>query len=151
KIAAGRYYVTIEHDGWRALTAPSEGRIVADAVKLDSAPPTPAHPKSKDNFDFDIIRQNFSPPPTDNQLYVTGQGAITQHQFTERAQCEKSANQPCLWVESSERLRVLGYKSEPYQGLLSFVVRVGSTRSAEQQLVLSRISDAGVLVWTLAL
>ena len=47
---------------------------------------------------------------------------------------------------------MIGYKAESYQGPLTFSVQVGAgARSAEKKLTLSRMSETGVLLWSIGI
>src|SRR3984893_7542256 len=146
-LPAGRYYVTVDEENLVDQVVPGELRVQVN-VKLDAAHPTTAYANGAGSFDFDVVGQNFSPEPQDDQINVAGLGGIIlkEHRFKDQDACKNPANWPCLWVESSEKLHVLGYKGERYQGPLLLSVGVGSVRSAEKQLVLSRISETWVLV-----
>jgi len=148
-LAPGRYYVKVTYNGVTEQ-APGELRVEANAVKLDAAHPTTAYKNEKGGFDFDVIGQNFNARfPQDNKIYISGRGQIIKEWFADKQQCDASTNLPCLWVESSETLHVVGYTAEPYQGPLTFSVRVGGSQSAEKRLTLSRMSETGVLLWSI--
>ena len=151
-LPAGRYYLTVDDENLVNQVVPGELRVQAN-VKLDATHPTTAYANGSGSFDFDVVGQNFSPEPQDDQIYIAGQGSIIarEHRFKEKPSCVNIANWPCLWVESSEKLHVFGYKSEPYQGPLLLSVVVGSVRSAEKPLVLARWSETGVLVASIGL
>jgi hypothetical protein len=150
-LAPGRYYVKLTYNA-ATEQVPGELRVAADAVKLDSAHPTTAYRSARGRFDFDVIGQNFNEDvPEDNKIYVSGQGQIIKEWAADKQHCADSDNLPCLWVESSEKLHVVGYKNESYQGPLTFSVQVGSVRSAEKRLTLSRMSETGVLLFSTAI
>jgi len=143
----GRYYLKLTYEGVTEQ-APGELRVQADLVKVDSAHSTdPTNPyEEKDMFDFEIIGQNFNrDAPNDNQIYIPGQGLIIRDSSADKKHCNESTTLPCLWVESSERLHVIGYKAGFFQSLLSFSVKVGNVQSAEMKFTLSRKSKNYVL------
>jgi hypothetical protein len=149
--APGRYYLTVDYDGLSRRLVPGELRVVAK-VQLNSTHPTTAYQDSNGTFHFEVIGQNFSENPQDDQIYIGGDPKIlAAHRFNSAEDCKAPANFPCLWVESSEKLHVVGYKSDRYQGPLLLSVKVGSAWSAQKQLVLSRMSETGVLVTSLAI
>ncbi len=150
KLAPDRYYVALDYDDLQNKPVPGELRV-EDTVQLDAAHPTTAYRNPKGSFDFAVIGQNFSQDPKYDQIYVAGQGPIIKSQLVDENQCSQTTNLPCLWVESPERLHVVGYKAEHYQGPLSFSVVVGSVGSAEKPLVLSRMSEAGVVFCSVAI
>jgi hypothetical protein len=139
-------------------------RVDANAAKLDSAYPTTAYRNANAGFDFDIIGQNFNIGfPEDNKIYISGRGQIIKKWFPDKQQCDgwsldatrrdaRSTDLPCAWVESPEKLHVVGYQAESYQGPLTFSVQVGAgARSAEKKLTLSRMSETGVLLWSIGI
>ena len=147
-LAPGRYYVQLTYDG-ATEQVPGELRVETDAVKVDSAHPTTAYKSPSGGFNFDVIGQNFNADALEqNQIYVTGPGAIIKEWSRDKQHCDETPNLPCLWVESSEKLHVIGYKPDPYQGPLSFSVKVGASTSPSKKLTLSRMSETGVLVFT---
>jgi hypothetical protein len=151
-LAPGRYYIELTYAGAAAERIPGELRVVGNAVKLDSAYPTTAYRNAKGGFDFDVIGQNFNAGvPNDNQIYISGRGPIIQNWSPDKQGCD-NGSPPCLWVESTEKLHVVGYKAESYQGPLSFSVQVGTApRSPEKKLTLSRMSETGVLIWSIGI
>jgi hypothetical protein len=159
KLDPGRYYLTVDYQG-AIEKVPGELRVVPDAVQLDSAHPTTAYKNAAGSFDFDVVGQNFSPTPDDNNVYVAGQGPIIKSWASkEDPECKNKTPQglPCLWVDTPpgnralEKLHVVGYQAEHYQGPLSFSVGVGSVRSGEKQLVLSRMSEPGIVFWSVGI
>jgi hypothetical protein len=149
----GRYYLTRTSENGFEVVEPSELRIQPKAVQLDSPHPTTAYRSPDGRFAFDIIGQNFSERAKDNQVYVSGQGPIIKSWKGSTGQCEPANQPPCLSVESSEKLHVSGYSSERYQGPLSLSVGItgSNVRSAEKPLVLSRMSETGVLFWSVVI
>jgi hypothetical protein len=149
----GRYYLTRTTENGIEVVEPSELRIQPKAVQLDSPHPTTAYRSPDGRFAFDIVGQNFSERPQDNQVYVSGQGPIIKSWKGSTGQCEPADQPPCLSVESSEKLHVSGYSSERYQGPLSLSVGItgSNVRSAEKPLVLSRMSETGVLFWSMVI
>jgi hypothetical protein len=158
KLDPGRYYLTVDYQG-ATERVPGELRVVPDAVQVDSAHPTTAYKNSAGSFDFDVVGQNFSSTPEDNNIYVAGQGPIIKSWAKDEPTCRQMNPKelPCLWVDtppgnrSPEKLHIVGYQAEHYQGPLTFSVGVGSVRSTEKQLVLSRMSEPGVLFSSVAL
>ena len=127
-------------------------RVSDNAVSLDSAHPTTAYGNGKGSFDFDVIGQGFSSNLNDDRIYIAGMGSIIQSRADKNdLRCEnKTADQlPCLWYESPDKLHVVGYSAGPYQGPVSFAVEVGSVRSAQKNLVLARLSPAGIRFWSI--
>ena len=157
KLDPGRYYLTVDYQGTTEVV-PGELRVVPDAVKLDSAHPTTAYRNAIGSFDFDVVGQNFSSTPEDNNVYIAGQGLIIKSWGTkEDPDCKEHPAFPCLWIDPAnvdqppDKLHVVGYQAEHYQGPLSFSVDVRGIRSGEKQLVLSRMSEPGVLFWSVAI
>lgn len=151
-LPTGRYYVKLTYNG-ATEQLPGELRVEANAVKVDAANPTTAYRNANGGFNFDIIGQNFNKDvPENNQVYISGRGPIIEDWSTDKQHCDESPKLPCLWVESSEKLHVVGYRAERYQGPLTFSVQVGSTRSApEKKLTLSRMTETGVLILTIGI
>jgi hypothetical protein len=146
----GRYYLLLTYDDLKATLVPGELRTQS-TVQLSSTHPTTAYKNSQGTFDFEVIGANFSTFPQDDQIYIGGDPKIGKdHRFSSAEPC-RDLTTPCLWVESSEKLHVVGYKKERYEGPLLLSVGVGSARSAQKQLVLSRMSETGVLVASLAI
>ena len=148
KVTPGRYYVTLK-SGDTSLPVPGELRI-QPAVRLDATHPTTAYRDPKTGlFNFDVIGDHFSADvPSQNQIYISGQGAIIRDWQTTGEACEQAKKFPCLWVEpsSTQKLHVVGYSPQPYQGPLKLSVRVGAVQSDEKDLVLARVSETGVLL-----
>jgi hypothetical protein len=147
----GRYYLTVDYHGQANAPVPGELRIQAKAVQLDAAHPATAYRNKDGSFDFDVVGQNFSGIPDDNQIYIAGQGSIIKSWA--KGDCPAANARPCLSLESSEKLHVSGYSGERYQGPLLFSVGINGTgiRSSEKPLILSRMSETGVLLWTVAI
>jgi hypothetical protein len=147
KLPLGRYSVELTYDG-----SPTPERIPGELnpVTLDSAYPTTAYRNARGTFDFAVIGQNFNTDdPEANKVIISGRGPIITKWCKNKQECETSTDIPRLWVESAEKLHVYGYDAGPYQGPLSFSVKVGDTPSAEKKLTLSRMSETGVLLWSL--
>ena len=149
----GRYYLMLDYDNLANALVPGEIRVQPNAVQVDATHPTTAYSNANGGFDFDVIGRNFSENPQDDQIYISGKGSIVapDSRFAQKAECEKSTKKPCLWVESTEKLHVIGYQNERYQGPLLLSVQVGTARSAEKPLVLSRMSETGVLLSSIAI
>jgi hypothetical protein len=157
KLDPGRYYLTVDYQGVTDKV-PGELRVEPDAVQLDSAHPTTAYRNDRHSFDFDVVGQNFSSTLQDNNVYVAGQGLIIKDWANKNdPDCKQTSTFPCLWIDPSnglqppDKLHVVGYHAEPYQGPISFSVQVGSVRSGEKQLVLSRMSEPGILFSSVAI
>jgi hypothetical protein len=154
KLTPGRYYLTLTYGGLQDAVVPSELRVVSD-VQLDSAHPTTAYHNDRGSFDFDIIGRNFSANVNDDQVYVAGQGSIIHSRAASKEQCEAmpADKLPCLWYDPNDpdKLHVVGYKEEQYQGLLNFGVQVGSVQSAQKRLVLARLSPTGIRFWSVVI
>ncbi len=154
----GRYYLTLNYQG-ATEQVPGELRVVPDAVQLDSAHPTTAYKSPNEGFDFDVVGQNFSSHLEDDDVIVSGQGSIIRSRAgPDNLDCNNPAKgQPCLWIDPPDgdkppdKLHVVGYHAEHYQGPINFSVEVGGVRSAEKALVLSRMSETGVLFTSVAL
>jgi hypothetical protein len=159
KLDTGRYYLTVDYQGVTEKV-PGELRVEPNAVQLDSAHPTTAYKNAVGSFDFDVVGQNFSSTPTDNNVYIAGQGLIIAPGgwgTTEDPDCKKHSQFPCLWIDPPngdrppDKLHIVGYQAQRYQGPFTFSVDVRGVRSAEKQLVLSSISEPGVLFWSVAI
>ena len=155
KLAPGRYFLTLTEKTAadvlvRDVNIPSEIRVPNDPVKLDSTHPTTAYRNRATNqFDFDVIGENFSViEPKDNQVIIAGLGPIIKDYDVSEEACRKRPAEklPCLWIAQPQIIHVVGYKPEPYQGPLSLTVRVGSAKSQPTRLILSRMSETGVMV-----
>ncbi len=152
RLSPGRYYVSIDYGDVKGEVVPGELRVQANAVQIDSAYPTTAYQNDKGTFDFEILGRNFSDTnPVNNRIYVSGQGQVIKNWSATEKGCLDSGSFPCLWVESAEKLRVIGYKNERYQGPLTLSVHVGSSYSSETPLVLARMSESRVLILSIAL
>jgi hypothetical protein len=155
KIAAGRYFLTLTEKTpagvvvQNNVNVPGEIRVPNDPVKLDSTNPATAYRnRTTGLFDFDVIGQNFSVAnPKDNVVNIAGQGPIIRNWADGESACRnfKPADLPCLWIDRPQVLHVIGYKAAPYQGPLTLTVQVGSATSQSTQLVLSRMSETGVI------
>lgn len=159
KLDPGRYYLTIDYQGTSEVV-PGELRVVPNAVVLDSAHPTTAYRNAANTFDFDVVGQNFSSTVGDNNVYIAGQGLIIENEgwaTSEDPDCKKHKVLPCLWIDQPngdqppDKLHIVGYRAAPYQGPLTFSVDVRGVRSGEKPLVLSRMSETGVLFWSVAI
>src|SRR5579864_4137635 len=154
KLAPGRYYLTLDYGDLQGKIIPGEVRISRGAVTLDSAHPTTAYSGAAGGFDFDIIGQGFSSNAKDNNVYVSGQGLIIKSWQDNKDACAKatSENKPCLWYDPQDpdKLHVVGYAAQAYQGPLAFRVQVGGVQSsAEKPLVLATMSPAGLRFWSI--
>jgi hypothetical protein len=154
KLTPGRYFLTLTEttkNGAVVQTVPGEIRIPNGPVKLDSTHPTTAYRNSLNNlFDFDVVGENFSVvSPQDNSVSIAGQGPIIKTWEPSKDACRNlpATQLPCLWINQPQIIHVIGYKAEPYQGPLSLTVTVGSAASQPTQLVLSRMSETGVIFW----
>ena len=150
KLLPGRYFLTLTYAGLQDAVVPSELRVVSD-VQLDSAHPTTAYRNGKGSFDFDIIGRNFSPNTKDDDISIAGQGSIIKTHAASKKDCDNATPEqlPCLWFEAPDKIHVVGYKGEPYQGPISFGAQVGSAQSAQKTLVLARLSPAGIRFWSI--
>src|SRR5262249_46226339 len=102
---------------------------------------------------FEVIGDGFSTDPINDHVLVEGQGDIISDRGTSADDCRSpSKKKPCLWVENPQKMHVVGYKGEPYQGPVNLSVRVGDTTSStKQSLVLARMSPSGVLIVAVAI
>jgi hypothetical protein len=73
---------------------------------------------------FDVIGDGFSTNPADDAVLVDGQGDIIADRGTSAEGC-KNKKLPCLRVENPQKLHVIGYQGEKYQGPLNLGVKVG--------------------------
>lgn len=159
KLAAGRYYLTLDYDNLKGKIIPSEVRVSGTAVTLDSAHPATAYRSPSGGFDFDVIGQGFSAHPEDNNVYIKGKGLIIKSWAGNMKACEDKPQEekPCLWYDPKDpdKVHVVGYNingEEAYQGPLSLKVQVGSVQSeVEKPLVLARLSPAGIRFWSVIL
>lgn len=156
KLPPGRYYLTLDFANLKGVVVPSEVRVSGNGVTLDAAHPTTAYPDGTGGFNFEVIGQGFSSTPKDNNVWIKGQGLIIKSWATNKQGCEtKGADEkPCLWYDSSQpdKLHVVGYAGEAYQGPLSFKVQVGGAQStSEKNLILARLSPAGIRFWSILL
>jgi hypothetical protein len=153
RLKPGRYYLTLD-DGNKLVAAivPGEVRVQAN-VEIDSAHPSTAYrDRATNKFNFDVVGQNFSSLASDNRVYIDGQGQIIDSYADSQKSCQKDSSKTCLWIEppeKPEKLHILNYAGEHYQGPLQLSVGVGSGRSEKKPLVLSRMSETGVLIWTI--
>ncbi|MDP8979239.1 MAG: hypothetical protein M3O35_01465 [Acidobacteriota bacterium] len=163
KLKTGRYYLTLLAQGEKsAETVPGELRVEPAAVTLESAHPTTAYWDSKVNgFSFDLIGDNFSADVTQDDVEIIGQGSIVKGRDP-KGQCDTPGQElPCLWVEAqpsqtiARKMHIVGYPPKRYQqwyqGPMSVKVRVSGTESGEKKLVLARMSETAVLIWTVAI
>ena len=151
-IKPGRYYVTVDCGDVKDKLVTGELRVTASAVQFDGVHPQTTFASKNGRFNFDVIGRNFSETPEDNQIFASGQGPIVKSWSKTEAGCTGGASVPlpCLWVESKEILHVVGYQGEHYQGPLFLSLSVGGgTRSAEKSLILSRMSETGVLFFSI--
>jgi hypothetical protein len=154
KLEPGRYLLTLSYADLKDEIIPSEVRVSRNAITLDSAHPTTAYRSDAGGFNFDVIGQGFSKTREDNKIVIRGQGQIIQSWADNQKDCDAKPKEkkPCLWYdpEDPDKLHVVGYLGEAYQGPLSFKVQVGDVQSAvEKPLVLARLSPAGIRFWSI--
>ena len=152
-LPAGRYYIKLTH-GDVTEQVPGELRVDPAAVKLDSAFPTTAYRNANGLFDFYVVGQNFNKEvPKNNQIYISGSGPLIPEDdwFNDKNEFDRSDRVPRALVESPEKIHVVGYRSGSYQGPLTFKVGISNSYSSEKKLTLSRMSETGVLLWSLGI
>jgi len=154
KLEPGRYLMTLTYADLKNAIIPSEVRVSRNAVTLDSAHPTTAYRSDAGGFNFDVIGQGFSKTREDNKIVIRGQGQIIQSWADNQKDCDSQPKEkkPCLWydLQDPDKLHVVGYVGEAYQGPLNFKVQVGDVQSAvEKPLVLARLSPAGIRFWSI--
>jgi hypothetical protein len=154
KLPSGRYYLTLDYGDVKGKIIPSELRVSGSAVTLDSAHPATAYRSANGGFDFDVVGQGFSNKREDNNIYIKGQGLIVKSWADNQKTCEESSKEkkPCLWYDPQQpdKLHIVGYPGEAYQGPLSFRVQVGSVQSGvDRPLVLARLSPSGIRFWSI--
>jgi hypothetical protein len=158
KLDAGRYYLTLTYKDPPDAAAdtvervPGELRVNPGGVRLDYAHPATAYrEEGASGFDFDVIGDDFSTNPENDSVIVDGQGDIIATHGSSMDCANPATKKPCLWVENAQKMHVVGYRGEPYQGPVSLSVRVGSVTSAtKQQLILARMSPPRVLFIAIA-
>ena len=141
----GFYYLSL-NDG--PTVVPGAINVQPDSVKLDAVHPATQYRGSKDRFDFDLVGDNFSPDPANDDVWIAGQGSIIVSRGN-REQCLKKteAELPCLWIQDSHLMHVAGYKPETHQGPVMISARVGSVSSKdERQIILAQISEPGIVI-----
>jgi hypothetical protein len=147
-LAPGRYFLKVT-SGSATEVVPGELRVNPAGVHLDYAHPATAYrDKVTGGFDFDVIGDGFSTDPANDAVIVDGQGDIIVDRGVSAEDCRSSKRKlPCLWVENAQKMHIVGYKGEEYQGPLNLSVRVGSvTPATKQPLILARMSPTGVLI-----
>jgi hypothetical protein len=153
KLPPGRYYFTLNYGGLTSEVVPGEVRVSESGVNLDGAHPTTAYSSQNGGFDFDVIGEGFSTTPKDNNIYISGQGLIAKSWADKKSDCDEKRKEqmPCIWydVQDPDKLHVVGYPKETYQGPLSFAVRVGSVQSSQKKLVLARLSPTELRFWSI--
>jgi hypothetical protein len=144
KLTPGYYFFTLpdSHDA----VIPGTIEVAPDKVKLISVHPSTAYPLRASQFNFDIIGENFSEDPKDDDVTIDGRGSIVKDWGTSEKDCE-SRKKPCLWVENVRMMHVVDYPAEDYQGLINIGVRVGTVTAADQKpLVLARFSGTVIFL-----
>jgi hypothetical protein len=147
RLPPGRYAVTLDFDDLKDQPIPGELRVQGNAVVVDSVYPATRYENEKGTFDFEIVGHNFSKVPEDNMVYLVGPGQIIEAWGKDRAACEAKPDKTCLWPESTEKLHVVGYRRKYHEGSLEVYVGLRNVYSSPKPLVLSRLSETGVLVW----
>jgi hypothetical protein len=162
-LGPGRYYLTLSFNEPGATGAaapaattelvPGELRVNPSAVKVDYAHPATAYRDQKTGgYDFDVIGDGFSTDPVNDHVLVEGQGDIIADRGVSADDCSQNKKKPCLWVENAQKMHVVSYTGEPYQGQVNVSVRVGATVSTtKQSLILARMSPSGVLLAAVAI
>ncbi len=148
-LARGRYILKVTPPDGATETIPGVLRVKGPAVRLDSLHPNTAYRTANGKgFDFDIVGDNFATDPSEDRVKVDGQGDIIKLSDKDK-KCEGIIDPnklPCLWVESAQKMHVVGYQAEKYQGQLNLSVEVDDSTSEKKQLVLARMSAGGVLI-----
>jgi hypothetical protein len=160
-LGPGRYYLTLTFNVPGAAPGaateervPGELRVNPGAVKVDYPHPATAYrDKVTGGYDFEVIGDGFATDPINDHVLVEGQGDIIADHGVSADDCgKKDKKKPCLWVENAQRMHVVGYPGEPYQGPVNLSVGVGSAVSAtKQQLILARMSPTRVLIAAVAI
>lgn len=150
----GTFYLNVKDDQTN-VNVPGTVTVQHDAVKLISVHPATQYRGASDQFNFDLIGENFSTKAEEDEVWIDGQGNILKSSGTE-TECKRDPKSttsakaaPCLWVENAGLMHVLGYTAEPYQGPALVSVRVANGAFTEKkQLLLARRSKAEVLLWS---
>jgi hypothetical protein len=126
--------------------------VVPPVITIDAAHPATAYRNEKGGFDFDVIGEGFSTDSKLDNIYVIGQGEIIQSWADSKAACDRATPKPCLWYEVPDKLHIVGYKGEPYQGPLTLRVLTGTVQSsALKPLVLARMGPVSIRITAFAL
>lgn len=150
----GAYYLSLR-EGESTVNVPGTITIQRDAAKLTSVHPATQYREASDQFNFDLIGENFSTKADENDVWIDGQGSILSSNGTKTECLGDPTNKtpaktpPCLWVENASKMHVVGYKAEAYQGPVLVSVRVGNgVFTDKHQLLLARRSEAEILLWS---
>jgi hypothetical protein len=143
----GPYYFTlVDNDA----IVPGSVDVEPDKIKLVAVHPATAYRGGASKFDFDIVGENLSKNPDNDDVTIEGQGSIVKLRGANQAAC--AGKDACLWVENERLMHVVGYRAEPHQGVVNIGVRVGNVTAADQKvLVLARLSGTVVFILSAAL
>ena len=145
QIDPGAYYFTLVDN--KEIVIPGSIDVEPDKIRLVAVHPSTAFKGDASKFNFDIVGENFSRNPDNDDVTIEGQGSIVKHRATNQAACAAVAD--CLWVENERLMHIVGYSAEEYQGLVNIGIRVGNVTASDQKpLVLARRS--GTVVFILA-
>ncbi|MBV9611679.1 MAG: hypothetical protein JO091_04370 [Acidobacteriaceae bacterium] len=141
----GPYYFTLVDE--KQTIIPGSIDVEPDKIKLIAVHPATAYRGDASKFDFDVVGENFSLDPRNDDVTIEGQGSIVKNYGKSQADC--NGKEACLWVQNDRLLHIVGYRAERHQGVVNVGVRVGNVTAADQKpLVLARLS--GTLVFILS-
>lgn len=169
-VPTGRYLVSVISGGKEpGYAVPGELRVVADTdaqVVLDYIHPLTQYPSpAHQGYDLELVGQNFARKLEDNSIIVVGRGPesviydpggdceAALKTEADSARDKKVKPRPCLRVPTgleTKELILAGFIPDKYKGPLKMQVQVSKNVSQAVTVTLSRVSEAVVLLVTLA-
>ncbi len=142
----GSYYFTL---GDKDIVVPGSIMIAPERIKLISIHPSVAYRSKSDDFNFDMVGENFSTNPRNDDVTIAGRGSVVRNYGASESDCQ--GKEGCLWVENERLMHIVGYHAERYQGIVKIGVRVGNVAAADEKpLILARYSGPVVVLMSAA-
>ncbi|MDQ2946845.1 MAG: hypothetical protein M3Y27_13030 [Acidobacteriota bacterium] len=140
----GSYYFTLSDNGGNNdIVVPGSIDVAPASIKLVSIHPSVVYKGDADDFNFDLVGENFSKNSIDDDVTIDGHSIVKARAASE-TDCQ--GKEGCLWVENSRTMHLVGYRAEKFQGIVKVGVRVGNVVAADEKpLVLARHSWAFII------
>jgi hypothetical protein len=143
----GAYYFTLADDADSVI--PGSVDVEPERIKLSAVYPATAFRADTRKFNFDIVGENFSINPVNDDVTFEGQGSIVENRGKNKAACNEKNS--CLWVENERLMHIVGYSPIHHQGVVNVGVRVGNVTATDQKpLVLAKLSGTVVFILSTA-